>query len=925
MNGLATVGPAGSCVQPIPASVTRIIPGCFCLFASLLGALGAARASQPDRPVHAQRVVQAFEFEERELHDAPVPLNWYRAQHNPPDRHRPGFPIWNRATIEYESAMSGSGCVRLPTKGGSTSLRLRTGVIPVLPGADYTIQAMVRAENLRYAHPAINVVLVDERGEPIESTRRRELLSLGDERWRAIEVLLDEAPPRAAFLQIDLELLQPSAIGNDAETGFFEDIDGAAWFDVVVVMMRPRVSLASGPPAGVSNDRMDPELVFSARDLAGDRLDATISVYDIDGRIVDARRFLVDPSGRATRWSPALSEFGWYRAVAQIRAGDALVGRATHDLLHLPGEDPSRSRIGMLLGEFDPNDPAARLQLAEAMGLGEVMMPAWRDSADPSGIESHVEQLAAMVDRLRRQRVGVVLMLDRVPAWAARQDLLDRNQVAAFLASQSPALSALLDPILERLGQAVTRWAIGDTAEPWDPTIRDEIAEGERALARLVPGPRVVSAAPARDMLLARDGLGLDRSVLLARIDGSLAEQVFNDVAGSLEDLEGRADLWLLMRPLDPQQFGVRASIRGLARQLIAAHAHLGDQTGVVLLDVESETVAGPPPALAAMAAVADRIAGRRVVGEFPVGAGVRCFILEGDSPDEPGALVAWHDGSLPTPPVLDAMLALDDVTVVDLFGNRRDVALSAADERGIRTHRVEISAMPIFIEGIDTPLVRFQSEFTITPDRLATDNSHHEHQLVFTNPWTAPIAGQFFLVEPGGVRDDGTRDRAWDISPRTGVLDWLPGEVSEVTVRIAMSPYQPAGTLIAVVDVELQAGRDYGVVRLRRPLSIDIDDLAYRVSHEVRGDHLFVDISLASGADEDRDLEILAFAGADSVRQRSVVSDLEPGGFASRRLVFDRTLAGERVFVSVLDSKSGSRLNTIIDIGAALAAAPDP
>ncbi len=884
--------------------------------------------AQTDRPAHAQRIAQVFDFEEQDLHDAPVPLSWYRAQHNPPGNPHPGFPTWNRATIEYEGAFSGQGCVRLPTRGGSTSLRLRVGVVPVLPGADYTIRAMVRAENLRHAHPAVHVMLVDEAGDVIDATQRRELLPLEDEQWHAVEVLLDEAPPQAVFLQIYLELLQPSALG-DRQLGasFLEDLDGAAWFDDVTIMMRPRVSLTSGPASGISTDDQPPELVFSARDLAGDRLDATIRVYDLDGRVIDSHRFRVDASGRLTRWSPSIERYGWYRAVATVHAGSVLIGRASHDLLHLPVGESARPRIGILLGEFDPGDAIGRVQLAESLRLGQVVVPAWRDQTDPSIIERHVEQLASMVDRLRSHRVGVVLTLDRVPDWAAKRDMLDRYQIARFLAADSSTLQVLLDPILERLGQAVTRWVIGNTSERWDPKMSDEIVAGERVLARLVPGPQIVTALLARDLIRASTELELERGILLAQIDGSMGPQAFEDMAAALAetDSERAAEIWLLMHPLDPERFGVPAMVQGLSQQLISIHAEMGDRVRGVLLDMQDQTIPGPPPALAAMAALADRLADGRVVGEYPVGPGVRCYIVQGLSPDEPGTLVAWHDGSSLETPVLEAMLSLQSVSVVDLFANRREVPLSTPDAGGVRTHRIEIPQMPIFIEGIDTPLVRFQGEFAITPDRLKTDNSPHEHDLVFTNPWTAPIEAQFFLVEPGGVRPDGTRDRNWDISPRTGALDILPDQISEITVRIAMSPYQPSGRLSAIVDVELQAGRDYGVVRLKRPLGVGIDDLIERVTHQVRGDQLLIDISLGNQADQARDLEILAFAGTNAARQRSIVTDLEPGAYATRRLAFDRSLAGERIFVSVLDSKTGSRLNTIVEIGAILAVADEP
>src|SRR5690606_24149703 len=103
---------------------------------SLTGVSGgddlADLASRGDRdPGKARRIVRIFDFEEPDNPD-PVPRDWFRAQETP-TRPRPGFPLYNEARFDRTGGRGGGSAVMIPIKGGSNSLRLMPGVIPVLP------------------------------------------------------------------------------------------------------------------------------------------------------------------------------------------------------------------------------------------------------------------------------------------------------------------------------------------------------------------------------------------------------------------------------------------------------------------------------------------------------------------------------------------------------------------------------------------------------------------------------------------------------------------------------------------------------------------------------------------------------------------------------------------------------------------------
>ena len=190
----------------------RALPRAAIAAAWSLCALGASPANaQPDafRPVSAERVVRVFDFEEQEFNAEEVPQYWVRAQHNPPARERPGFPAWNRAIFDDTRAYSGEFSVRVPTQGGSASLRLSPGVIAAIPGADYVVTARVQTEGLSRSGARLVARFLDDRRQPIPGAEATSRVVRSSGEWALVRAELRGLHDRAAWIQIDLELLQP--------------------------------------------------------------------------------------------------------------------------------------------------------------------------------------------------------------------------------------------------------------------------------------------------------------------------------------------------------------------------------------------------------------------------------------------------------------------------------------------------------------------------------------------------------------------------------------------------------------------------------------------------------------------------------------------------------------------------------------------
>ncbi|MFT3686712.1 MAG: hypothetical protein QM783_17630 [Phycisphaerales bacterium] len=244
-----------------------------------------------DRPSFAGRQVCVFDFEEEAYNPEDIPRNWFRA-YDQPGRPRKGFPRWNQAIFNGRVAHSGNTSVMLPTKGGSTSLRLGSGLIQVFPDAEYRVSGYIRTEGLRYATALIEAAILDEQGNPVPGAVVRSQPLQSPEAWTPVAITLHGPFNGARTLRIDLLLLQPDQFPVSRVAEQFvprsEDLSGAAYFDDIAVLQLPRVRLSSDAPGNVfMGEKRKPELTAQVRDLTGEDLHAEIVTRDLNDTVVD--------------------------------------------------------------------------------------------------------------------------------------------------------------------------------------------------------------------------------------------------------------------------------------------------------------------------------------------------------------------------------------------------------------------------------------------------------------------------------------------------------------------------------------------------------------------------------------------------------------------------------------------------------------
>jgi len=164
----------------------------------------AARA----QPADVSRVLRTFDFEERRLGNVEeLPMNWTKVD-------GAGLPHYVNGALASDRAHAGKYSFRFELNGGSLVYRYQTGQIKVQRDAHYRVEGFVQTTAMSHARARMTAYFTDLDGHAIESSIRHSPLfaSTADASgWQKIDIELTASADGAAYLVIELGLLQPSA------------------------------------------------------------------------------------------------------------------------------------------------------------------------------------------------------------------------------------------------------------------------------------------------------------------------------------------------------------------------------------------------------------------------------------------------------------------------------------------------------------------------------------------------------------------------------------------------------------------------------------------------------------------------------------------------------------------------------------------
>ncbi len=887
----------------------------------------APAASTPLRPTGSRRTVRSFDFEERSFNIEPVPQYWVRAQQTA-TRSRPGFPPWNEATLDDEHASSGQWSVKIPVKGGSAALRLASGVIPVLPGADYTVVANVLTQGADLARARVAVRLVDDQHQPLPDGVAVSPAVRSEREFTSLHVRIAANDPRAAWMQIELQLLQPrelrrnadpfgepvsssTATPNSHRRYVPEDFDAVAWFDDVRVLLTPRVTLTTNSLINVVEAPQTPTLTAVVRDVAGETLVGELRLLDERGRLLDHRTVRFEPGGRPLAWKPKVQGFGWRRAVLDVEtANGQTLSTVRSDFVYAPAPSGLSSidarRVAMLLRDPPAHSGKTLAQVMIALGAGQAHLPLWSESLSRSSLSRRVDRVQAVADELLESGMEVTLALTPVPAELAQRLRIDPQQPLLLLAHEIETWESYLREAVARLGQRITTWRIGRAGSAqgvrFGPAMTDRLRQLQQRLERLAPTARVIAPWPGAVEPPEVDS-DADMAFLLTAHEWFSPQGVANVAANASPS----STIYIEQRPGEAPAAGARLLAADLVKRLV--HAWRTPNVTIALQQVWRWTTingrATPQltPAFAVVRQALERLSERSFRTALPAPTGATAMLFDGHA----GAmLVVWADDPQAVGQRVSLAVGEGAVHGVDMFGNPIETPVVDGELQ------LAVSSEPIFVLGVDAPLLATQASFRIEPAFLPSLATRHALTARLVNHFAKPVSGALRIDAP----------ESWAPQPRVLHFSLAPGEEAAIPFDVTLGVGEEAGLRAVHASALLQAGATERLIRLRVPVEVGLPtvllssvvSVAPPRQRNAEGDVVVTLLVTNTGGSR---LTLEAFAQAPGfAREQAPISDLAPGQTRVARFRFRRgaeKLSGAPIRVGVMEVDGLARLNRVV------------
>jgi hypothetical protein len=790
---------------------------------ALAAALALAAAATPLRAqsdsidkTDSDRLLQVFDFEERSLGNVEdTPMHWQKVD-------GPDLPHYVVGRLTTDRARSGRYSFRMDLDGGSCVYRFPSGRIRVLTGAHYRVAGYCQTTQLVSARARLTAYFTDEDGHLLPATvRHSDLLASppDDASWRLLSMELSADSPQAAFLVLEMELLQPNlytstSLGQRAL--FVQDVHGSAWFDDITVSQVPQVKMST-ERAGNIFRRGDPlKLTISINDRFTDDLDAQLRLRDALGRpvyqqtggLAVAAAETLGPGHR--RMSLMLPDVppGWYRATLSIDSHGVFVGRQSLDLVVL-ADDAAPAAPDPRFGLIATNLPFAGWsdlpQILPILGVGRVKLAVWSEAGDVQQMDSGA--FDALLQGLSMQGITPTACLISPPPNLVKK--LNGKSWMQLLAAPEQDWQGPLAYLISRHANHLDRWQLGaDGSDEFvtNPGMRRVYSMVYKQFATLIQTPDLAMPWPAwydlQGSLPATVALSIPPSVLPAQLPLYM------------EDLKGRAghNLSLSLSLLDTATYGRAVMIEDFVQRVV--YALSADATRIDLpLPFNVRTLPDgavdkqPQELLLVMRTLITTLSGSTFKGQLPLGEGVQAFLFEKDNQ---GIVILWNTGNEHAVRSLAISLGRKPMRL-DLWGNvtplleasppRAAGATSTATDEDAAAYgkvRLDVDPMPVILTGVDARLAQFRSSVAIDQPLIESSFEPHTRRIRFTNPYDQSIGGTLKIRPPHG----------WTLNPPTFSFTLNPGENFDREVTIEFPYNSIAGKKTLSAEFVLQADR---------------------------------------------------------------------------------------------------------------------
>jgi hypothetical protein len=882
----------------------------FPFILALLVAPGLLHAA----PAAVSRVLRTFDFEERRLGNAEsLPMEWIKVE-------GPGLPHYVNGTLATDRAHDGKYSFRFDLNGGGLIYRYPPGQIPVHVGAHYRVDGFVQTTVLLNARACISAYFTDLDGHVLAKTARHSDLyaaAQADEPWKKLGVELSADDPSAAFLVLELQLLQPAQYAPGTlgqRTLFPQDIRGSAWFDDVTVSQVPEVTMSTDRPGNIfrRDDALRLQVVLN--DRFTEDLTAQLVIRDATGKIAYQRSGALDIASaeqlgpgqkRTVLLLPDLRP-GWYEAALVMSSMGKFLGSQSLDFILLPDNAPRTvpdGRFGIIATDLPINAWDELPQILPLLSAGRVKLAVWSATGDVQQLEG--DSFDRLLERLSALGITpTACLLDPPPTLAAK---LGGGSWTKLLQSNPEIWRPQLAYLIARHANHLDRWQLGaDGTDAFvtDPKMHQVYSAVYREFAALMEKPDLAMPWPAwYDMageLPATVALSVSPSVLP------------HQLPLYIQDLHGREghNLSLSLELLDRERYGREAQIKDLAQRVVYALS-----SGATRIDfplpftvrrqpgpggVGEHVVKQPRELLMVMRTLTNTLGGATFRGKVPIAEGVEAFVFDRDGQ---GVLVLWDRGNVGGMKTLAINLGERPVAV-DLWGNVTPLLRATGDKQSGKV-TLTVGPMPTFLIDIDGAQAQLRASVAFDRPLLESSFEPHSRHIRFFNPYRSVLSGNLKLKAPPG----------WTLNPPTFALNLNPGETFDREVTIAFPYNSFAGPKTIDCEFALQ-GEANSSFTVPATLNLGLSDVGMQTLALRDGKDVLVQQMISNYGEKPIDYTAFAiFPG--QARQERFVTALAPGRTVMKRYRFpDATAPGEaRVRVGVKELLGTRILNDEVPV----------
>jgi len=861
------------------------------------------------QPAEVTRVLRTFDFEERQLGNVEdLPMNWAKVE-------GPGLPLYVNGYLSTQRHRSGQYSFQFDLNGGALIYRYPSGQIPVQQGGHYRVAGFVQTTPLPNARARLTAYLTDIDGHVLlPSLRHSELFAAppGDQSWHELSVEVTADTSAAAFLVIELELLQPAqyaASSLGARTLFAQDIHGSAWFDDVTVSQVPQVFMTTDRPGNMFR-RSDPlRIAVQVSDRFTDDLSAQLVVRDARANVVyqnteglelAAAQSIAPGTKRILLLLPPTLGTGWYQASLEMSSHGQFVSRQTLNFVHLADDAPAAvpdQRFGMNAAELPFDGWSGLPDLLPTIGAGRVKLAVWSKDGDIQ--ESGRESFDHLLTRLNDLGIVPTACLSELPPEIRRK--LNGGSWPSLLTADRQLWQPQLAYLIARHADHLHQWQIGlDGSDLFaqDPQMREVYSLIYTEFANLMDKPDLAMPWPAwyelGGQVPSTVALYVKPEVLPSQLPLYISDLKTSQDQGFLtSDLKGSPaskaplrrvqNLSLYLEPIDRDKYGREVQIADLAQRIVYALSAGAERIDLKLpfaiQRVGDQIMSQPDELLLVARTMMTTLSGARYCGTINLATGVEAFLFD---KDDQGIIMLWDRAST-SGKVRQLSLHLGvHPRSIDMWGNISPLIQptapgnpsSGSDEKS-GTALVLVGSMPIFLIDIDVFLAQMRASVSIDDPKIESSFKQHTRHIRFLNPYHQAISGMVRLRPPTG----------WTLNPPSMVYSLNPGETfdREVSIEFPYNSFAGAKTIIADISVQSDKNDTFSVpIVLKLGLSdVGLQSLALRDGHDLIVQQMITNYG-------EKPINYTAYAiFPGQARQERLVTDLAAGATTIKKYRF--------------------------------------